>query len=153
MTHDKIQSEFYTYIHNNIPSLRDLLFANYNNPRNAIQGGQLKGIGLRKGRPDIEFLFNGKTYLIELKITPDSLSKEQKIVISRLNEHNFDVYVVFDDSNALLSVLFNIIKSVRNWQRFFNYKEVAIIENFEHKETYKIIKYDNKKAGQQGENC
>jgi len=53
MTEAKIQSEIVKWFWNSYPDYRGLLYHNYNNPRNAINGAQLIALGLIKGNPDL----------------------------------------------------------------------------------------------------
>jgi len=76
----KIQHKCVMFFDAQYPQYRGLLYHNYNNPPNKIQGGILKGLGLRKGVPDM-FLalpINGKHGLyIEMKNEKGTLQKEQ----------------------------------------------------------------------------
>jgi hypothetical protein len=47
------QAEVIKWFWNSYPELRGLLYHNYNNPRNAINGAQLIALGLVKGNPDL----------------------------------------------------------------------------------------------------
>ena len=66
----KIQHKCVMWFDAEFPEYRGLLYHNYNNPPNKIQGRILKGLGLRKGVPDL-FLalpINGRPGLyIEMK--------------------------------------------------------------------------------------
>ena len=76
----KIQHKCVMYFDAQYPQYRGLFYHNYNNPPNKIQGGVLKGLGLKKGIPDM-FLalpINGKPGLyIEMKNEKGTLQKEQ----------------------------------------------------------------------------
>jgi len=48
--------------------------------------GLSKAMGLKAGVPDFLFIFNGNTFFIEMKATSGSLSKNQKNIISELDE-------------------------------------------------------------------
>ena len=47
------QAEVVKWFWNTYPEYRGLLYHNFNNPRNKIQGSQLKALGLMKGNPDL----------------------------------------------------------------------------------------------------
>lgn len=93
--HDKIQQEVFLYFWNSKPETRGLLFGNNSNPKNSVHGAELKGLGLVKGRPDMELHWLGKTYFFEIKYDKDVLKKEQKSVIEKLTEHGFTCYVCY----------------------------------------------------------
>jgi len=62
------------------PQYRGLLYHNFLNPPNAVTGRILKGLGLKKGVPDLTFALpiNGKHGLyIEMKTAKGTLQKEQ----------------------------------------------------------------------------
>jgi len=76
----KIQHSCVMWFDKEFPEYRGLFYHNYLNPPNAIQGQILKGLGLKKGVPDM-FLalpINGKHGLyIEMKNEKGTLQKEQ----------------------------------------------------------------------------
>lgn len=47
------QAEVIRWFWNTFTDLRGLLYHNFNNPRNKIQGAQLVALGLMKGNPDL----------------------------------------------------------------------------------------------------
>ena len=47
------QGEVVKWFWNTYPEFRGLLYHNFNNPRNQIQGAQLIALGLMKGNPDL----------------------------------------------------------------------------------------------------
>jgi hypothetical protein len=53
MTEAKIQSEVVKWFWNEFKEFRGLLYHNYNNPRNAVNGSNLLALGLIKGTPDL----------------------------------------------------------------------------------------------------
>ena len=77
----KIQHNCVMWFDAEYPEYRGLLYHNYNNPPNKIQGRILKGLGLRKGVPDL-FLalpINGRPGLyIEMKNEKGTLQPEQE---------------------------------------------------------------------------
>jgi len=77
---DKIQHKCIMFFDAQYPQYRGLLYHNYNNPPNKVKGGILKGLGLKKGIPDLFFALpiNGKHGLyIEMKTATGKLEKEQ----------------------------------------------------------------------------
>ena len=90
----KLQFEIVTYVWNNYPDTRGLLFAINNNSKNAIQGAINKGIGVVAGIPDLCFIWNSKTYFFELKAETGILSKKQIEIHKLFKKHNIEVYVV-----------------------------------------------------------
>jgi hypothetical protein len=87
MSEDQHQKEVIVWFWNNNRDLRGLLYHNYNNPRNAIQGALLKGLGLMKGNPDLTLAIPrggfGALY-IELKKIGGKPRPEQIIQMDRL---------------------------------------------------------------------
>ena len=76
----KIQHACIMWFDSEYPQYRGLLYHNYLNPPNAMTGRILKGLGLRKGVPDLTFALpiNGKHGLyIEMKNEKGTLQKEQ----------------------------------------------------------------------------
>jgi len=76
----KVQHACIMWFDSEYPQYRGLLYHNYLNPPNAITGRILKGLGLRKGVPDLTFALpiNGKHGLyIEMKNEKGTLQKEQ----------------------------------------------------------------------------
>mgnify|MGYP003658370389 FL=1 len=76
----KIQHDCVMWFDSEYPQYRGLLYHNYLNPPNKIQGRILKGLGLKKGLPDLTFALpiNGNHGLfIEMKNEKGVLAKEQ----------------------------------------------------------------------------
>jgi hypothetical protein len=76
----KIQHSCIMWFDKEFPQYRGLLYHNYLNPPNAVTGRILKGLGLKKGVPDLTFALpiNGKHGLyIEMKTAKGTLQKEQ----------------------------------------------------------------------------
>ena len=76
----KIQHSCIMWFDKEFPQYRGLLYHNFLNPPNAVTGRILKGLGLKKGVPDLTFALpiNGKHGLyIEMKTAKGTLQKEQ----------------------------------------------------------------------------
>ena len=78
MSEELLQQECFIWHSNNYPDKRGLLYHNYNNPRNEIQGAKLKSLGLVSGVADLTLLHNKKTFFFELKTAEGKQSKRQK---------------------------------------------------------------------------
>ena len=80
MTEEKIQNQCILWFDKKYPKYRLLLVHHYNNPRNAIQGSKLKGLGLKKGIPDLVLYVPNKKYnalFIEMKNETGKLQSQQ----------------------------------------------------------------------------
>ena len=80
MTESKLQSDCFIYVSNH-PQLRHLkgrFFLIYNNPKNALHGSILKGMGLRRGPSDQVLLKQGTVVWIECKLPGEGQSKDQE---------------------------------------------------------------------------
>ena len=78
---DKIQTVCVKWFDYQYKHLKPLLYMNYNNPRNKIQGAKLKKMGMRKGIPDLFLALPRGLYsglYIEIKTPKGVLSKSQK---------------------------------------------------------------------------
>ena len=76
----QIQHSCVMWFDKEYPQYRGLLYHNFLNPPNKIQGMMLKGLGLKKGLPDLTLALpiNGKHGLyIEMKTEKGTLQKEQ----------------------------------------------------------------------------
>ena len=76
----KIQHSCIMWFDKEYPQYRGLLYHNYLNPPNAVTGRILKGLGLKKGVPDLTLALpiNDKHGLfIEMKTEKGILAKEQ----------------------------------------------------------------------------
>lgn len=80
ISEDRLQQEIFTYHWNNYPEERGLLFMVHNNPRNRIEGAQLKAKGLVAGVSDMIYLapMPRLPFLLELKTLSGKQSPEQK---------------------------------------------------------------------------
>jgi hypothetical protein len=104
---DKIQTVCVKWFDFQYKKLKPLLYCNYNNPRNAIQGAKLKKMGMRKGIPDLFLalprgLCSG--LYIEMKTSTGRLSKEQKEYAETLKSVGFHWELVrsFDEFKSVI---------------------------------------------------
>ena len=65
MTESQLQAHCFQLHWNRYPEERGLLYMNYNNPKNAIQGAYLRALGMIKGVADMTYL--GKTGVVFLE--------------------------------------------------------------------------------------
>lgn len=81
------QAALVKWFWNKYKNLRGLLYHNFNNPRNQVQGAQLRSLGLMKGNPDLTLALPrggfGALY-IELKKPGEKPRKEQVEQMERL---------------------------------------------------------------------
>ena len=88
-TESQHQAEVVKWFWNNYTELRGLLYHNFNNPRNKIQGAQLIALGLIKGNPDLTLAITkggfGACY-IEMKKPGEKPRKEQVEQMDRLRK-------------------------------------------------------------------
>jgi hypothetical protein len=69
--------------------------------RTGIEGAILKGLGVVAGVPDIMVIYNGHTYVLELKAAGGQLSSSQQHVHERLRAAGAEVAVVAGLNAAL----------------------------------------------------
>ncbi len=106
MSEDKLQQECFIWHSNTYPKLRGLLYHNFGNPRNAIQGAKLKTMGLVSGVADLTLLHKGKAYFFELKTETGKQSKRQIEWESQVTANKF---------------YYKIIRSVAEFKREVDY--------------------------------
>lgn len=95
-TEGKIQADCYKWFHNTYPEYRGLLYHNFNNPRNRVQGARMVAMGLIKGVADLSFLWNKTIYFIEIK-TPEGKQKAHQIKWEELvTSYGFNYYIIRD---------------------------------------------------------
>lgn len=78
MTEAKLQSDCFQWVYRELPHLRPYFFLIYNNPKNAMHGAILKGMGLRRGPSDQVLLLPGTVVWIECKLPGEGQSKDQQ---------------------------------------------------------------------------
>jgi len=96
MTEDRLQQDCFIWHSNTYPNKRGLLYHNFNNPRNAIQGAKLKTMGLVSGVADLTLLHKSKTYFFELKTTTGRQSKSQIIWEAQIKKNEFYYKIIRD---------------------------------------------------------
>jgi len=95
ISEDRLQQNIFCYHWNNYPKERGLLFCVFNNPKNKIQGAQLKSKGMMKGVSDLIYLKpGGKPLLLELKTDIGKQSKAQKDWQDSVTVAGYDYYVI-----------------------------------------------------------
>jgi len=77
MSEIKLQQQCFLHHWNSKPEERGLLFMNYNNPKNALHGAILKGIGLVAGVADMTYLSPRGVIFLELKFGDGKQSAAQ----------------------------------------------------------------------------
>jgi len=102
MTEAQLQAKCIQYAWNQHPETRGLIYANYNNPKNAGHGAHLKAIGLIPGVADITILWQGKAYFVELKAEGGRQSKAQIEWQDLVNANGFE---------------YNLINTFETWQK------------------------------------
>ena len=67
MTESQLQAYCFQLHWNRYPEERGLLYMNYNNPKNAIQGAHLRALGMIKGVADMTYLSKSGAVFLEFK--------------------------------------------------------------------------------------
>jgi len=107
MTESQLQAKCIQYAWNEHPETRGLIYANYNNPKNAAHGAHLKAIGLLPGVADITILWKGKAYFVELKTLDGKQSKAQVNWQNTVQENGFNYHLIntFETWQKLLEMI------------------------------------------------
>ena len=105
ISEERLQSECFVWFWNTFPALRGLLSYNLNNSKNRIDGSRNRALGLTKGRSDMEFNYNKKTYFIEFKTPTGRQSTAQKKWQKTVESQGFEYYLVrsFDEFKKLIT--------------------------------------------------
>lgn len=104
MSEIKLQQQCFLWHWNSKPEERGLLFMNYNNPKNALHGTILKGIGLVAGVADMTYLSPCGVIFLELKFGDGKQSAAQ-IEWQRKVEaagYRYEVVRSFDDFKKII---------------------------------------------------
>lgn len=96
LSEERLQQECYMWFHNTYPQYRGLLNYNLNNSKNAIDGMKNKAMGLQAGRADMELLFNGSVYFLELKTKTGRQQPVQKKWQELVEARGFQYHIVRD---------------------------------------------------------
>lgn len=106
----QFQSYCYKWYDREYPQLRGRLFMIYNNPPNAIVGGMLVSMGLRKGVSDLLFLPIPRTIVwIELKIGNKPQTDDQKEFEKLVSDMGWKYYLVREEIEKFKQLIDNII--------------------------------------------
>lgn len=94
MSEAQMQHHCYFWFCQNYKALRKYLWLQHNNPRSAVEGAKLIGMGLQKGIADLCFLAVGNfPYFLELKTEKGKQTPEQ-IAWQRAVEERGAIYAV-----------------------------------------------------------
>lgn len=77
MTESQLQALCFAWHWNTYPEERGLLYMNYNNPKNAIQGAHLRALGMIKGIADMTYLSKDGAIFLEFKTEKGKQSPAQ----------------------------------------------------------------------------
>tara|TARA_R110002126_G_scaffold89252_2_gene213396 strand:- start:8335 stop:8718 length:384 start_codon:yes stop_codon:yes gene_type:complete len=108
-TESQIQAEIIKWFWNDYKEFRGLLYHNFNNPRNAVNGAQLIALGLTKGNPDLTLAITRFGYgalYIELKKPGKRPEDHQVKQMNRLKDAGN--LVTWSDSVEEVKILINI---------------------------------------------
>ena len=79
ITESRLQQQCFLWHWNTYPEDRGALYLHYNNPKNAVHGAILKGMGLVEGVSDLGYLRpDGRVTYIEMKLPGKKQSPAQK---------------------------------------------------------------------------
>ena len=109
---DRIQSQCYTWFHNNYPQYRMLLNYNLNNSKNAIDGRRNKALGLQAGRADMTLYFEGSAYFLEFKTPTGTQQKIQKEFQAIVEHHGFEYFIIRDIETFKSTISYIISKRI-----------------------------------------
>ena len=99
MSEAQLQHHCYYWFSKTYPHDRKYLWLQHNNPRSAVEGAKLIGMGLQKGVSDMCYLAKGNfPYFLELKIEKGKQSAEQ-IAWQRAVEERGAVYAIIRSVN------------------------------------------------------
>jgi len=119
-----LQQKCFIWFTEQFPELHGLLWHNYNNPRNAINGNQLKSMGLIAGIPDMSFAVEKELMYLELKTQTGRVSDVQQVIHEQLKTAGFDVEIIRDvDEFKRAIVDFLDCKSHGDWSYSWDYDE------------------------------
>lgn len=94
MSEAQLQHHCYVWFSGTYPHDRKYLWLQHNNPRNAVEGAKLIGMGMQKGVSDMVYLAKGNfPYFLELKIEKGKQTPEQ-IAWQRAVEERGAIYTI-----------------------------------------------------------
>lgn len=115
ITESRLQSECYTWFHNNYPEQRGLLFMVHNTPRNKIDGAKLKAMGMVAGVSDMVYLTSNLeghgAIMLEFKLPGQYQSMEQKDWMERVRQSGY-LYMVITSLDQFQRIIFNLQQNV-----------------------------------------
>ena len=110
-TESQHQAALIKWFWNTYKEYRGLLYHNFNNPRNKIQGAQLVAMGLIKGNPDLTLAVSKKGFgalYLELKKPGEKPRPEQLKQMERLkNAGNLVKWA--DNAEEAASIIYNYL--------------------------------------------
>lgn len=144
----KIQQTAITYIRNNHPELYGCIWHIPNGGfRDSLTASIMTGQGLTPGIPDLNFLWNGNLYLIEVKTEKGEVSTEQKVVHAQHDKQGFKTYI-FKSSEQIIYFVEWVIngKSLDGFNRFISpYSNAEKLDEYRDKmRAERIEKLDKK---------
>lgn len=95
----RLQSNCVRWLWNTHPKTRGLFFSVTNNSEHIGRGVSRKALGLVPGVADCIFLWKGFAHFIEFKKQFGKQSLEQKSWQAKVEEHEFDYYIVRTESD------------------------------------------------------
>ena len=118
----KIQQTAITYIRNKYPELYGVIWHIPNGGfRDDLTASVMTGQGVTPGIPDLNFLWNGNLYLIEVKTEKGEVSTAQKVVHAQHDKQGFKTYI-FKTSEQIIYFVEWVIayKSLEGFKRFIS---------------------------------
>ena len=105
MTEEQLQADCFQNIWNTIPETRGRVRLIHNNPKNKIQGGFLKAMGLQPGISDHCMIVSGGMIWLECKLPDGFQSKAQKEfekMVNKLEGHYYYIYRSVEDFEEIV---------------------------------------------------
>lgn len=98
MSEELLQAKAFMHVWNNYPETRGFVRYNFNNPKNAMQGAQLKALGLQPGVAD-HMLLSSPMVWLECKLPNGKQSKAQKDFQNKVESkgHKYHIYTTVEE--------------------------------------------------------
>lgn len=129
----KIQQTAFTYLRNTYPELYGCLYHVPNGAqRNPLTAAILTGQGVVPGIPDLNLIWGGMLYLIEVKTAFGEVSPEQKVVHAQHDGQGFKTYI-FRSSKDIICFVEAVILG-RDLSRFDSF--ISPFSNFKMQDKY-----------------